>query len=97
MFDEEPNRDPHGECAMEIHRLQRQVSTLYEALDWWHRDARKRGEAVRLLQENLDDVDKLEDGRINTTRVRELLEPITRDTDDFGPDPRDEDDPRNYP
>lgn len=24
MFDEEPERDPHGECAQEIHRLQKE-------------------------------------------------------------------------
>lgn len=29
MFDEEPDGDPHGECAHEIHRLQRQVEVLH--------------------------------------------------------------------
>lgn len=95
MFDEE-HRDPHGECAAEISRLQGEVRNMYAALDWWRRDARKRGEAFRLLRDNLNDADSLSDGRINTTRVRELLEPITRDTDDFKPNPNDEDDPRNY-
>lgn len=27
-FDEEPDADPHGECAAEIHRLQAQVEAL---------------------------------------------------------------------
>lgn len=28
MFDEQPDGDPHGECAAEIHRLQRQCEVL---------------------------------------------------------------------
>ncbi len=62
--------------------LKRENANLYEALAWWRRDAKIRGAAARLLMENLSDEDRLGDGRINTTRVRELLEPITRDTDE---------------
>lgn len=62
--------------------LRRENVNLHEALAWWRRDAKIRGDAVRLLMENLSDEDRLGDGRINTTRVRELLEPITRDTDE---------------
>lgn len=32
-FDEEPDADPHGECAAEIHRLQAQVEALTAQLD----------------------------------------------------------------
>jgi hypothetical protein len=28
MFDEQPDGDPHGECAAEIHRLQKEVDDL---------------------------------------------------------------------
>ena len=28
MFDEQPDGDPHGECAAEIHRLQAEVANL---------------------------------------------------------------------
>ena len=32
-FDEEPDADPHGECAAEIHRLQAQVEALTAELN----------------------------------------------------------------
>lgn len=32
MFDEQPDGDPHGECAAEIHRLQAEVTRLREVL-----------------------------------------------------------------
>jgi predicted subunit of tRNA(5-methylaminomethyl-2-thiouridylate) methyltransferase len=32
MFDQEPDGDPHGECAAEIHRLQRLNAELLEIL-----------------------------------------------------------------
>jgi hypothetical protein len=32
MFDEQPDADPHGECAAEIHRLERVGRGLREAL-----------------------------------------------------------------
>ena len=32
MFDEQPDGDPHHECAFEIHRLRGQVATLRSAL-----------------------------------------------------------------
>ena len=31
MFDEQPDGDPHGECAAEIHRLQEALRRLH---DW---------------------------------------------------------------
>ena len=31
-FDEEPDADPHGECAAEIHRLQALVQWAYSKL-----------------------------------------------------------------
>ena len=34
-FDEEPDADPHGECAAEIHRLQAQVEALTAELESW--------------------------------------------------------------
>lgn len=33
MFDEEPDGDPHGECAAEIHRLQQLLGEFVEFLD----------------------------------------------------------------
>lgn len=33
MFDEEPDGDPHGECAHEIHRLEARISELEKAND----------------------------------------------------------------
>ena len=32
MFDEEPDGDPHGECAAEIHRLNAELAKCAEAL-----------------------------------------------------------------
>ena len=32
MFDEEPDGDPHGECAAEIHRLQGLLRWAYSKL-----------------------------------------------------------------
>ena len=32
MFDEEPDGDPHGECAAEIHRLQAAIERSHMAL-----------------------------------------------------------------
>ena len=32
MFDEEPDGDPHGECAAEIHRLQAELSAIASVL-----------------------------------------------------------------
>ena len=32
MFDEQPDGDPHGECAAEIAKLQEHVATLRSAL-----------------------------------------------------------------
>jgi len=32
MFDEQPDGDPHGECAAEIHRLQELVRWAYSKL-----------------------------------------------------------------
>ena len=32
MFDEQPDDDPHGECAAEIHRLEAEVARLTAAL-----------------------------------------------------------------
>lgn len=34
MFDEEPDGDPHGECAAEIRRLQAEVTRLRADLAW---------------------------------------------------------------
>lgn len=33
MFDEQPDDDPHGECAAEIHRLESEVVRLRTALN----------------------------------------------------------------
>lgn len=35
MFDEQPDGDPHGECAAEIHRLQAQLGLIDAALSGW--------------------------------------------------------------
>lgn len=32
MFDEQPDGDPHGECAAEIHRLEAEVASLRGAI-----------------------------------------------------------------
>lgn len=32
MFDEEPDGDPHGECALEIRRQEAEIQRLMEAL-----------------------------------------------------------------
>lgn len=34
MFDEQPDIDPHGECAAEIHRLQELVRWAYSKLHY---------------------------------------------------------------
>lgn len=31
MFDDQPDGDPHGECAAEIHRLQADIKLLMDA------------------------------------------------------------------
>lgn len=33
MFDEQPDGDPHGECAAEIHRLQAEIERLSRELE----------------------------------------------------------------
>ena len=35
MFDEEPEGDPHGECAAEIHRLQIESEALFKDAERW--------------------------------------------------------------
>ncbi len=33
MFDEQPDGNPHGECAAEIHRLEAEITRLRTALN----------------------------------------------------------------
>lgn len=40
-FDEEPDADPHGECAAEIHRLQDQIEALTSELESHKKDAKR--------------------------------------------------------
>ena len=48
MFDEEPDGDPHGECAAEIHRLKEENKRLRIALQMIaEADWRKWDEEVR--------------------------------------------------
>ncbi len=53
-FDEEPDADPHGECAAEIHRLKAQVEALTAELaavlqqaQQWKQEARTQASIVR--------------------------------------------------
>ena len=47
-FDEEPDADPHGECAAEIHRLQAQVEALTAERDAYKADATRYKELMRI-------------------------------------------------
>lgn len=44
MFDEQPDDDPHGECAAEIHRLNEENDILRAALEWYATEARALAE-----------------------------------------------------
>ena len=46
MFDEQPDGDPHGECAAEIARLQNLLSWCYSKLH--DRDFRRQDDALML-------------------------------------------------
>jgi len=43
MFDEEPDGDPHGECAMEIKTLQARIAELEAQVDALKVDAERYG------------------------------------------------------
>lgn len=55
MFDEQPDGDPHGECAADIHRLTEENKTLRDTLrgiaesDWrkWDEEVRSPYEFVK--------------------------------------------------
>ena len=61
MFDEEPDGDPHGECAAEIHRLRAEVERLRGALggirdrDFKLSDAKRRAQRALLATEALQE------------------------------------------
>ena len=54
MFDEQPDGNPHGECAAEIHRLEAEVVRLRIALN-------EVVFACRNLKDNRNAVQNLED------------------------------------
>lgn len=51
MFDEEPDGDPHGECALEIKTLQARIAELEAERDALKVDAERRKTALRIARE----------------------------------------------
>lgn len=61
MFDEEPDGDPHGECAAEIHRLQDELKATGESLHVAMETIRQQNEEIaRLKAANIRAVAELE-------------------------------------
>lgn len=73
MFDEQPDGDPHGECAAEIHRLTALLAAKQEELDKM-REALKRARHTlsEAVYERATDSDMLREVR----RIDATLIPI---------------------
>jgi len=50
MFDEEPDGDPHGECALEIESLRAQIEELESVLRGAYRENEELRERLNILE-----------------------------------------------
>lgn len=57
-FDEQPDGDPHGECAAEIHRLQAEVAAKQKQADTFYEEVGKLRRWISLYSECDCDVSK---------------------------------------
>lgn len=82
MFDEQPDGDPHGECAAEIHRLTEENKTLRDTLrgiaesDWnkWDEEVRSPDQFVKwaksIAQHTLVAIGAYDDGMTKNDDMR---------------------------
>ena len=69
MFDEQPDGDPHGECAAEIHRLQDALKKANDQAEHFERLWYLRGDALEWYRDEAKALAKNLEGGAHTNAV----------------------------